>query len=65
VDEHDRPLKFYNESISGGFLGFYSDTNEKYDSHVCYIDGVKCRADEAYFGGIVIEVDKSASANLP
>lgn len=24
-------------------------------SHDCYIDGIKCSADEAYFGGIVIE----------
>jgi hypothetical protein len=57
-DENGRPLKFHNIDLSGGFLAFYVDTNEKYESHICYIDGVKCYADEAHFGGIVIEVDK-------
>jgi len=32
------------------------DSKEEYKSHDCYIDGIKCRADEARFGGIVIEV---------
>ncbi len=59
TDEDDRPLKFHNESLSGGFLGFYSDTDEEYNSHICYIDGVRCWADEARFGGIVIEVLKN------
>ena len=50
-----RPLNFYNESFSGGFLAFYADTNEIYDSHICFVEGIECRADEARFGGIVIE----------
>ena len=50
-----RRLNFYNESLSGGFLAFFADTNEPYDSHVCFIEGVQCRADQAHFGGIVIE----------
>ena len=33
------------------------DTGDSYDSHDCWIDGVACRADEARFGGIVIEVN--------
>lgn len=53
--ENGRPLEFFNESLSGGFLAFYSDTREKYDSHICFIENVKCFADEARFGGIVIE----------
>lgn len=48
-------LKFCNESLSGGFLAFYAETNEPYDSHICFIEGIKCRADEARFGGIVVE----------
>lgn len=55
VDEHGRALRFYNESLSGGFRALYADTNEQRDSHECYVRGVKCRADEARFGGIVIQ----------
>lgn len=53
-----RKLAFYNVSISGGYIAYYadSDNKEEYKSYDCYIDGIKCRADEARFGGIVIEV---------
>ncbi len=51
-----RALKFHNESFSGGFVAKYADTGEQYLSHDCYINGVKCYADEARFGGIVIQV---------
>ena len=54
ADENGRPLEFSNESFSGGFIAKYSDTGEGRGSHICYIDGVKCWADEAYFGGIII-----------
>lgn len=54
-----RPLAFFNASLGGGFLAQYADTGEKYPSHECYINGVKCWADEAYFGGIVIEVSEA------
>lgn len=57
-DENGRLLNFFNVDLSGGFWGRYVDTKEIYESHVCYIDGVKCYADEAHFGGIVIEIDK-------
>jgi predicted amidophosphoribosyltransferase len=50
-----RPLKFFNESFSGGFIAQYADTSESYPSHECYIDGIPCHADEHYFGGIVIQ----------
>ena len=55
ADEDGRLLEFYNESFSGGFIAKYSDTGEARDSHVCFIDDVKCWADEAHFGGIVIQ----------
>ena len=51
-----RPLAFGNESLWGGYLARFADTGEPYDSHECYIDGIPCRADEARFGGIVIQV---------
>ena len=51
-----RLLEFSNVDISGGFEARYVDTGAEYPSHVCFIGGVKCHADEAKFGGIVIEV---------
>ena len=53
-----RPLKFINESLSGGFQAFYADTLERYESHVCFIGSISCFADEAYSGGIVIQPAK-------
>lgn len=58
-DKNGRLLNFYNVDLSGGFWGRYLDTKEIYESHICYIDGVKCYADEAHFGGIVVEIDKT------
>lgn len=56
TDEVGRPLTFANVSFSGGFAALYRDTHEERDSHICYIDGVKCWADEAHMGGIVIQL---------
>ena len=58
VSADARPLTFFNEDVSGGFVAFYADTGEPYPSHECFVDGIKCRADEAHMGGIVIEVRK-------
>ncbi|MGK3994015.1 recombinase family protein [Sorangium sp. So ce1024] len=55
TDEGGRPLEFFNTSIGGGFGARYADTREPRDGHACVIRGVPCRADEARFGGIVIE----------
>jgi hypothetical protein len=48
-------LVFSNETFSGGFIAQYADTGEARDSHVCFVDGVECWADEARFGGIIIQ----------
>ena len=56
VDENGRKLGFGNESFSGGFVVWYADTNTTRDSHVCFIDGIECWADEAHMGGVVIRV---------
>ena len=55
VDENGRELEFFNVSASGGFVAKYKDNNSKRDSHICFVDGVKCYANEARFGGIVIQ----------
>ncbi|MEH2078104.1 MAG: hypothetical protein V7K57_27525 [Nostoc sp.] len=48
-------MSFFNTSMIGGFAGIVSETKEEYESHICYIDAVKCWAESARFGGIVIE----------
>ena len=55
VDENGKALEFFNESISGGFIARDKGTNEIRQSHICFIQGVECWADEARFGGIVIQ----------
>ena len=50
-----RVLSFRNVSLSGGFAAHYADTGDEYASHECFVEGVKCHADEDRFGGIVIE----------
>lgn len=54
LSEDGRPVKFYNEDISGGCVGQYSDTKTKYEGNILYVNGIKCYAEEARFGGIVI-----------
>ncbi|RIV20410.1 hypothetical protein DYU11_20390 [Fibrisoma montanum] len=56
IDKKGQAVSFRNIALSGGCEGYYVDTLELYDSHECYIDGVQCWADEARFGGIVVEV---------
>lgn len=55
--EDGRPLEFFNKDISGGYVAEYADTHEPYDSHTCFVRGHRCRADEARFGGIVIQAE--------
>lgn len=62
VCEKGRPLSFSNTDLSGGFEACYADTGEPREGHACYVDGVACRADEARFGGIVIQTAGSEGA---
>ena len=55
-DEEGRPLRFFNTGLSGGFVARLADGGANRESHECFIDGVRCWADEAYLGGIVVEV---------
>ena len=50
-----RALEFFNLDLSGGFGARHTDDQSPHYSHDCLIDGNPCRADEARFGGIVIE----------
>ena len=55
TDHSGRPLQFFNEGLSGGFLARYADTGEPVNSHLCFVNGIQCWADEARFGGIVVQ----------
>jgi len=56
VDISGEPIEFYNEELAGfGCIGLYKKTRVGYDSNVCYVDGIECYAEEAHFGGIVIQ----------
>ena len=57
ADENGRALTFSNVALSGGFEARYADNNEVRDSHICYVDGIRCIADEARMGGIVVSID--------
>jgi len=74
TDKAGRPLAFADvESVTvsqsdvgeksvkikvGDVHGSYADTGTPYRSTICYIDGIRCRAEEAHFGGIVIQAEK-------
>jgi hypothetical protein len=60
VDETGRRLHF--TSLGCGFQASYADTDELRDSHVCFVRGVRCWADEAHFGGIVIQTRDASHA---
>ena len=42
--------------MSGGYASWFHDTREPYESHICYVDGRTCWADEAHMGGIVVSI---------
>lgn len=55
--EDGRKIEFSNIDASGGYqahVKFLNIVAFAYDSHECFIDGVKCYANEAYMGGIVV-----------
>lgn len=59
VDESGRRLTFFNLTLTGGFGAANVDTGERLetplDQATCFIDGVRCLAREARFGGIVVQ----------
>lgn len=57
-----RSLEFANIDMSGGYQARYAHTSAPHDRHDCWIDGIACRADEARFGGIVIECKEQRMA---
>lgn len=58
-DAVGRTLDFFNVDVGGGFRAVYREGGGSYDSHNCFIDAHPCRADEARFGGIVVQLSES------
>ncbi|RUL78220.1 hypothetical protein EKH80_05110 [Dyella choica] len=56
MSQDGRRLAFFNTDVGGGYAAIYADTKQPYSGHECFIDGIRCHADEARFGGIVIEL---------
>jgi hypothetical protein len=59
--EDGRRLTLVNTSPSGGFAARYADSGELCEevtlTHVVHVDGVRCRAGEGRYGGIVVQPD--------
>lgn len=52
-----RKIGFYNEEALGfGCVGYYSDSKEEYPSKTCFIGDREFFAQEARFGGIVLQL---------
>lgn len=61
-DEAGDPVEFQNIDLFGGFQSIHLVNGEKKmkKEHICYIKNVRCYADEARFGGIVIQTAQTA-----
>jgi hypothetical protein len=61
TDEVGRSIRFSQQCSTYDLFGTstlkacYLANNEKYESNMCWIDGVPCRAEIARYGGIVIQ----------
>ena len=57
TDKNGRTIVFKNTSAFGhGCKAVYSDNpSEIHDGNSCYVNGIACFAQEARFGGIVIQ----------
>ena len=56
LDESGRRLVIANSNEGDGITITYADTEEKRESRECMVQGIRCYAREAHFGGVVIQV---------
>ena len=55
VDKSGSLIAFFNITNSGhGCQGQFKSDGKLYRGSVCYVKGIKCFAEEAYLGGIVV-----------
>lgn len=45
----------YNKDEWDGIVITYADTGEERESRECFVQGVRCWASQAHFGGVVIQ----------
>ena len=65
VDAFGRGLSFRNTSLGGGLAAADVASGQSHDCQACFVDGVPCWADEARFGGIVVQaIDRQIVASL-
>jgi hypothetical protein len=55
TDAPGRPLRFGNIDLSGGLTARHADDGSPYQGVECFVRGVRCRAEEHRFGGIVVQ----------
>ena len=55
VDKNGEKIQFFQSNPDGRYAARYSATGAVYPSHECFVDGSKCWADEARFGGIIVQ----------
>ena len=58
LDSLGNEVTFVNIDIYGGFMSLHKidDKIVEKKEHICWINNIKCSADEARFGGIVIQI---------
>ena len=59
-DQNGNIVNFCNESMSGGFVSLHRENgiDVKKQDHICYINNIKCIANESRFGGIIIQISE-------
>lgn len=55
ADAEGRSIHFTNTGLSGGFAATPADAGSLPPGGECFVRGVRCRAEEGRFGGIVIQ----------
>lgn len=55
TDADGELIQLYQASPDGRYAARYAATGANYPDHECFVDGVKCWADEARYGGIVVQ----------
>ena len=55
ADANGQQLQFFQSNPDGRYAARYVASGTDYLSHECFVDGTKCWADEARFGGVVVQ----------
>jgi hypothetical protein len=54
ADKDGRQVEFF-ETLGDGLSARYAATGAAYPSTECFVDGIRCAAEEGRFGGVVIQ----------